>query len=104
LGLMAPQSHPVLRSDMHSTETRIEPTTKNNATLRKTGPSFGMSVEGDVRFPAHRTLGIGWEITLRNGEIFLPFYRLKKGGENLQCNELMNDFQNLKMKFLHDLY
>ena len=67
---MAPQSHPVLRSDMHSTETRIELTTKNNATLRKTGPSFGMSVEGDVRFPAPRTLGIGWEITLRNGEIF----------------------------------
>jgi len=56
---MAHQSHPVLRSDRHSTETRIELTTKNNATLRKTGPSFGMSVEGDVRFPAHRTLGIG---------------------------------------------
>ena len=78
---MAPQSQPVLRSDMHSTETREVRTTENNTTLRKTGPSFGTKVEGDVRLQANRTLGVGLQITLRNGEIFLPFYRLKKGGK-----------------------
>jgi len=31
-------------------------------------------------------------------------YPEKKGRENLQCNELMDDFQYLKMKFLYDVY
>jgi hypothetical protein len=64
MGHMAPQSHPVLRSDMHSTETRKELTTENNASLRKTGSSFGTKVEGDLRLQANRILGIGLQITL----------------------------------------
>jgi len=49
---------------MHSIETRKELTMEKNVTLGKTGPSFGMQVERDVRLQANRLLGIGLQITL----------------------------------------
>jgi len=67
LSKIGPESfrgHPVLRSDMHSTETRKQLTTENSTTLIKAGPSFGMQVERDVRLQANRTRGIGLQITL----------------------------------------
>jgi len=64
MGHMAPQSHPVLRSDMQSTETREQLATKNNTSLRQIGPSFRTRVEGDLRLQANRILGIGLQITL----------------------------------------